>query len=1005
MVSMKSGRYGRLWLLVLLWLWQCAQPASAAPDQELLAVGDARFPPYEYLTQDGQPAGFNIDLLQAIARESKLNIRSRLGEWHLVLDEFNRGDAQIIAVYASPERRDKYLLSDPITITSYILVRNVNSPSMQGPSSLGDREVVVQAGSYGESSLLQNLPHAQLIKAPSEWDVLRMVNENRYAYGYVTFQTAGYMIHKGDFSNVVLTGSEISSHPYVFAVAKGNTELLNAINTGLDKVKASGEFDNLYNKWFRDYYEENFQSILAVIAAILIAILLMLLWVGLLRYQIAKVRSSLDREYQTRIQVEKHLARFAKTQQWITNFSNVGIWVYDYRTELLEINGTLADTLSLKTIALRLQLDEVLEGIRDTDHAHLRRFFSIKIPNSKHICECLVITNDVPEKTLLLRGRLDEQDEQAPGSRAVGILLDVTATQTMQKQLQRSERSMEVLVANIPGAVFRVQANQDLEVSFVSAGLRHIIGSETLPKSSPVKQPNLKSIIHPADWILVRDTLCHAADANESFSFSHRVTDLDGNVRWVLNQGQGMIDNETGVGWIEGVFFDETDQILNAQRLDYLAHRDPLTGLANRYTFQQRAEQALQSASRNQHHLAFILMDLDNFKAINDSLGHNVGDEVLMQISTRLADTLRANETLCRIGGDEFVVVVPQVFQTDHLLPLIRRLREALTTPVVLSTGPLSLTTSIGVSVYPEDGTQVQDLLKSADTALYESKASGKNTFTFFTSEMGRQTEYRFWIETELRRALEQRQLHLVYQPQFSLDTLQLYGLEVLIRWNHPEAGFISPADFIPIAESAGLIQSLGHYVQETSLQQLRHWLDQGFEPGVLSINASVHELGDAGYYSRLIKLLEHYDIARELVTIEVTESIFIDDNPTLKAQLNSLVDQGIRLAIDDFGKGYSSLSYIKKIRADLLKIDQSFVQELGKTPEADALVMAMVSMANALDIRVLAEGCEDERTLEILKNYGCHLVQGYLLARPMPADQLQAQFLQAPLSESDTLG
>ncbi|MFP8966226.1 putative bifunctional diguanylate cyclase/phosphodiesterase [Pokkaliibacter sp. CJK22405] len=721
------------------------------------------------------------------------------------------------------------------------------------------------------------------------------------------------------------------------------------------------------------------------------AALLLGLWVTILRYQIRHIRAKLSSEYKTRLRTERHLANFAKTQHWITNFSNVGIWVYDFDSGQLEINGIMSDTLSLKTMALRIQLEEILIALREQDRQAMKLYFEEKLKDNNHICECLASHNS-QNRVLLFRGRQDTSEDHQP--RAVGIMLDVTTIQSIERQLRQRERSMEVLVANIPGAVFRLQANASLDVAFISAGIQHIIGAETLPESGINEAPSLKSIVHPADWLHVRDTLQKAAETSSAFSFSHRVMDESGEIRWVLTQGQGMWDHDTHEGWLEGVIFDETDQILNAQRLDYLAHRDPLTGLANRYTFHQRSEQAISAASRNQHQMAFILMDFDNFKAINDSLGHPVGDEVLQQLSTRLADTLRNEETLCRIGGDEFVVVVPQVYGSKQLVPLLRRLMEALSSPIQLSSGPLSLTTSIGVAVFPQDGLQVADLLKSADTALYRSKTVGKNTYTFFTEEMGKQTEHRFWLERELRRALDEDQLSLVYQPQFEIESQRLHGIEVLVRWHHAEAGFISPGDFIPVAESSGLILPLGSWVQEHAFAQMQTWLQQGFTPGKLSVNVSVHEMGDPNFHVQVIERMKRFELKPEHVMLEVTESIFVDDNPCLKSQLDALADYGINLAIDDFGKGYSSLSYIKKLRASLLKIDQHFVQELGHSAEGDALVVAMISMAKALGLDVLAEGCEEQYTLEKLREMECDLVQGYLFAKPMKALELQERFL-----------
>lgn len=430
--------------------------------------------------------------------------------------------------------------------------------------------------------------------------------------------------------------------------------------------------------------------------------------------------------------------------------------------------------------------------------------------------------------------------------------------------------------------------------------------------------------------------------------------------------------------------------------IQQLAHYDPLTGLPNRSLLNDRSRGALSHARRYGESVALMFLDLDHFKNINDSLGHGVGDEVLMALAYRLKAVVREQDTVARLGGDEFVLLLPDT-DAQGAARVADKLLQAALSPIQVVQHELTVTPSIGIALYPKDGADLDSLARSADAAMYRAKADGRNSYRFFTAEIQAQSDRTLLLDNALRRALERDQLSLLYQPQMALATGGVVGAEALLRWQHPELGAVSPAEFIPIAESNGLILPIGEWVIRTAVAQLAQWQRAGMPLITMAVNLSAVQFRHANLPQLVTSILEEAQLSAHWLELELTEGVAMTHPQAAVAVMNDLHQRGVRMSIDDFGTGYSSLSYLKKFQVYKLKIDQSFVRDITDDPDDKAIVAAIISMADSLGMQTIAEGVETEGQLKFLRDRGCTEAQGYYFSRPLPAPAFE-QFMREAL-------
>ena len=439
----------------------------------------------------------------------------------------------------------------------------------------------------------------------------------------------------------------------------------------------------------------------------------------------------------------------------------------------------------------------------------------------------------------------------------------------------------------------------------------------------------------------------------------------------------------------------EVDERRQAQlKLDNLAYYDLLTQLPNRASFLKSLKSTIKNADRNKSKIAVLFIDIDRFKTVNDSLGHDSGDQLIIQISKRLSKCLRDEDVLSRFGGDEFVAIIHGVNSLSDINNVSTRMLKSLSAPINIGVTEIYSSVCIGVAMFPDDDDKGEDLLKYADAAMYHAKTQGGNNYEFYNKELTQQVQKRLSMETRLRQALDREQFLLHYQPIYNLNTKQPIGVETLIRWNDPEHGLIPPDEFIPLAEETGLIVPIGEWVLENACKQLYEWDKQGFGELLLAVNVASRQFDHNKLYSTVMSALSNSGLKAAQLELEITERMFLDITQDVRTTLDKLTSDGVRLSIDDFGTGYSSLSYLKQLPIDTLKIDRSFIMGIPDDKDDTQIASTIISMAHGLGLNVIAEGIETDEQLKFLSSRGCNQGQGYFLARPQAAEDIESIFI-----------
>ena len=466
---------------------------------------------------------------------------------------------------------------------------------------------------------------------------------------------------------------------------------------------------------------------------------------------------------------------------------------------------------------------------------------------------------------------------------------------------------------------------------------------------------------------------------------------------WYAGSSLEDLDREAGT---VAVLHDLGAMRQKALNLSHAAQHDFLTGLPNRSLVNDRITQAISFSARYTQQLAVMFVDLDLFKKINDSLGHAVGDKLLQQVAIRIVACVRRSDTVARIGGDEFVVLLSQVGHAEDAVFIARKILSSLAEPYLIDQKQLQINASIGVSTYPDDGTDSETLIHRADTAMYEAKKLGRNNCQFFRAEM--QARVLEWqsLEGSLRSALERNEFMLVYQPKIDLTTGDISGVEALLRWNHPDRGLIQPLKFVPIAEESGLIVPIGQWVLLEACRQARAWMDAGLPPVRIAVNVSALQFAAKDFLSSVRAVLISTGIDPHDLELELTETVLMQDADSAVQTLRALKAIGVQLAVDDFGVGYSSFSYLRKFPLDALKVDRSFINDISSNPDNATILSALIGIGKSLKHRVVAEGVETEEQLHFLQKEGCSEGQGYFFCRPVIAEKF-AEFLERGVTES----
>jgi diguanylate cyclase (GGDEF)-like protein/PAS domain S-box-containing protein len=555
------------------------------------------------------------------------------------------------------------------------------------------------------------------------------------------------------------------------------------------------------------------------------------------------------------------------------------------------------------------------------------------------------------------------------------------AAERAARAYRESEQLLESVTSNIAEGIYRGVPGTGLV--YINQALANMFGFADTEEMKAHAGPILYASHEQRDK-LHQMLIEHGSYRNIEVEFVRP----DGSNFIAINSAVASHDPDGSISHFDGVISDITDRKKAEEAVHRMAHYDDLTGLPNRTLLNDRIKQAIAHASRRQRTIAVMFMDLDRFKAVNDSLGHGIGDQLLIAVSERLQESLRQYDTISRLGGDEFVIVMPGAgfdAATQKADTIIQQFRDVFE----IDGHELVITPSIGIAIYPQDGEHPESLLRNADTAMYHAKERGRATFEFFTTELNQKAYERLSMETHLRSAMENDELHLVYQPIVRSDTGFITSVEALLRWNSPVLGRVGPDEFIPVAEQSGQIVEIGRWVIETALQQLSNWRRLGVTDLNVCVNVSAVQFWRGNLAATVQQALDRFNLDGRDLEIELTENVIMSDLDKARQVLEDLRPLGVRLAIDDFGTGYSSLSYLKQFRVHRLKIDKSFVRDLKIDSDDAAIVSAILSMARDLNVQVVAEGVETAEQLAFLAERHCEFIQGYYFSRPLPANDL----------------
>ena len=595
----------------------------------------------------------------------------------------------------------------------------------------------------------------------------------------------------------------------------------------------------------------------------------------------------------------------------------------------------------------------------------------------------LLMPTALGETRQMLYNKVSFVDQKGEVAGLIGVVTDVTRYKQTEEALEASEARFRVLTESSLDLISVLDGDGTLR--YQSGALRSLLGydpAETIGK-------NVFDLVHREDAEHFRAAMRRIIETRQSTSpievrFRHR----DGQWRTFESLGTNCLDNPH----IRGVVFnsrDVTDRKVIQQRIQHLAYHDNLTSLPNRSLLQDRLAHAIARAERSHRKVAVLFIDLDNFKNINDTLGHDVGDELLRQVARRLSECVRIEDTIARQGGDEFIVLLDSLEDGRAASVVAQKVLNALRQPFSLGASEQHVSGSVGIALYPEDGRDAQTLMKNADTAMFHGKSLGKNTYQYFTSQMNIAVKRRMTLESALRRAVMQKDFVLHYQPQINLETGEVIAVEALVRWKTEDSGTVMPGDFIPLAEETGLINEIGEWVLREGCRQAKEWQDQGIAMRRMAINLSARQFADRGFLDMVTRVLAETRLDSSCLELEITESQVMRQTEGAMTLLNRLSKMGIHLAIDDFGTGYSSLSYLKRLPIQKLKIDQSFIRDITVDPNDTAIVVAIIHMARSLDLETIAEGVETAGQLALLRSKGCRMGQGFYFSAPLRAEAL----------------
>lgn len=592
-------------------------------------------------------------------------------------------------------------------------------------------------------------------------------------------------------------------------------------------------------------------------------------------------------------------------------------------------------------------------------------------------------------------------DKNEKPVRFIGTVQDITKRKTAELKLVESENQIEHIFDNLEVGIWSLDVKK-AEYNLLSKGFEVITGYSP---TDFVNRITWDSLIHPDDYNEYQ-TNQKKKEKGENLYHQYRIIHRNGEVVWVQDQTLPVLNNDGEVIRIDGIIANITDQKEYEKKIQYLAFHDYLTKLPNRMLFETKINELLAADDKNRKRFSVLYLDLDRFRNINESLGHQIGDKLLFEFGQRINMLLNQNSLFTRLGGDEFGIVLWDYEEIDYPTNVAKLIIDSLDQPFLIEEFELLITTSVGISSFPENGKTIEEIIKNADAALYRAKANGKNTYQIYSSSLSINSFKQFYLERDLRKSIEKNQLVVYFQPRVDAASGRIVSAEALVRWEHPVWGLVSPLEFIPLAEETGFINEIGDWVFSMVCENLNKWKQLNLEVVPISINISAQRFLKNDWKSKFVTILDKHAIDPSLIEFEITETTMIKHEEAVGLALQFIKSLGCKIALDDFGTGYSSITYLRDFPIDTIKIDQSFTKQIAKTNNVETIIKSLIFMAKGLNMNVVAEGVETIEQLSFLRQQECHEIQGYIFSKPVPVEtfiKLLKKMIVKPIFNSGT--
>ena len=987
--------------------------------QTVIRIGiDRDFAPYEWVSENGSYQGLAADYMKIL--EQKLGVPFEIIKnkpWSEVLDMAKQGQVDILSFAVITPERSKYLrFSSPYKASQVVIIDNNQGGFIGELDNLTGKVVAIEKGYFMEELLRNRYPNITLLTTVDTSHALELVAQSK-ADAYVgDAGSANYAIKKNGLLNLRFSGQTEFSSQHSTAVIKQKPELLSIINKALASLPAD-QVDSIYNRWLGLKIEAGIptKTLFQYITFSFLLFFIFIFWIYRLRKEI-KRREIIEQREQSHASILELLAKGERLETVLYS--------------LIEAH----EQQNPEMICSILMLDHDGQYLNNSVAPNLPTFYrtaieGININDTVGACTSAAMTK---EKCIISDIQNDDSSEplkelaKKAGLVACSSFPILSSTDKLlgtftcyfrkiHTPTQSEVNDVDKIAALASIAIEQNQANTELKIAATALESQEgLMITDNRNNILRVNQAFTMITGYGADEVIGKNPNILSSGQHDSDFYTQMWEEINAQGNWdgqVWNKRKNgeiypqrlslsVVKNDFGVitNYVAS-FRDVTDSVAASEEIKNLAFYDYLTHLPNRRLLNDRLKHAITSATRNGRYCALLFLDLDHFKTLNDTLGHDIGDLLLSQVSKRILSCTCKVDTVARLGGDEFIILLEDISSLPEVAAskaeiTSNKIISELMRPYQLKKHSYDCTASIGISMFNDDSESVDELLKHADIAMYQAKTSGRNTLRFFNPYMQEVINERVQLEKQLRKAIDEKQFELFYQVQTDADGTTV-GAEALIRWFHPEQGMISPVKFIPLSEDTGLILPIGEWVLETACAQLKLWQQSEHTKHLsLSLNVSYQQFSQKSFEQQVKSIVKRHNINPQGLKLELSESLLADDMEHLITIMSNLGELGIKFSLDDFGTGYSSLQYLKVLPLHQLKIDQSFVRDISTDDNDKAIVRTIIAMAHSLDLEVIAEGVETVEQRQFLLENNCSYYQGYLFSKPLPIDEMESQFL-----------